>query len=92
MVWATASGLVVWTGILFPPGLAIYALLKWQGKWRLAAAAPVAALAVFFVPLILDWQRDATAVNLWGLLFVPVAMLLAIYSGMVVILYRREKT
>ena len=83
-------GLVIWSGILFSPALAVYALIKWRGRWRVAAALPLVALLAFFAPMIPAWIRDPTQNNLWGLILMPLAMLLAIYSGVVLILYRRR--
>jgi len=90
VILQAAIGIVVWSGILFPPALAIYALFKWRGGWRFAAALPVVVAAAFFAPLIPDWLHDPSAHGLWGLLFLPLAMLLAVYSGVVLIFWRRK--
>ena len=90
IVVSIAAAAVVWSGIVFPPALAVYALLKWHGWWRFLASAPLVVIVGFFAPLIPAWLRDSPAYSLWGLLFVPLGMLLAVYSGMVLILYRRR--
>ena len=82
--------LLIWGGTLFPIVAAIYGLIKWRGGWRVASAVPLAVLVIFFVPMIRDWMTDPTAHNLWGLVFIPLTMMLSAYSGVVVLLHRRR--
>lgn len=82
--------LIVWGGILFPIAAAIYGLIKWRGAWRLASAIPILVLFMFFAPLLADWRTDPTAHNLWGLIFIPLTMMLSAYSGVVVLLHRKR--
>jgi hypothetical protein len=78
-------GLCGWGGLLLPVGLAAYGLLKWRGRWRVAASIPLAVLVLFFAPLIADWLHDPAADNLWGLVFIPVGLLLFVYSAVVLV-------
>jgi hypothetical protein len=89
MGFGLIAGLVVWSGIVFPPALAIYALINWRGRWRIAAAVPGAMLVALFAPWMIR-LRDNPNSTLWGLVFVPMAMALAIFSGAVLLLYRRK--
>jgi hypothetical protein len=82
--------LIVWGAILFPIVSAIYGLVKWRGSWRLASAVPLLVLFLFFAPVVADWRKDPTAHNLWGLVFIPLTMLLSAYSGVVVLLHRKR--
>jgi hypothetical protein len=75
-----------WGGLVLPLGMAVYGVLKWRGRWRVAASVPLAVLMLFFAPLVADWLRDPTADNLWGLVFIPVGLLLFLYSTVVLVL------
>jgi hypothetical protein len=83
-------GICIWAGILLPIGMALWGLVKWRGGWRVAAAVPFAVLTAFFAPLINDWRTDPTAHNLWGLVFIPVALVLLVYSLVVIFMRRRR--
>ncbi len=83
---------VIWVGILSPIVIGIFGCIRWRGGWRVAAAAPLVVLVLFFAPLIRDWMRDPTAHNLWGLLFIPLSLVLCVYSGTLVVLHRRKRT
>jgi hypothetical protein len=64
-------------GVLIPPvlmalvlaciGAPVWALWKWRGGWRLAAAIPVAVMAFVIGRIIVDTSRDPTSHNLWPL-------------------------
>ena len=82
--------LLIPIGLLFPFVLAIYAGFKWEGRWRIAALIPFVVLVLFFAPMIPDWIRDPTSHNLWGLVFIPIAFLLCIYSTVILVLHRRR--
>jgi len=82
-------GLAIPIGMLLPFRLAYLALFKWQGGWRVAGLAPLAVLLVFFAPLAVDWSRDATSHNLWGLLFIPIGLLICAYGVVLAVLRRR---
>jgi hypothetical protein len=82
--------LIVWGAILFPVISSIYGLIKWRGGWRMASAIPLLVLVAFFAPLVPDWMKDGTSHNLWGLVFIPLSMILSAYSGVVVLLHRKR--
>ena len=42
-----------------------WALWRWRGGWRLAAAAPAALMAFVALRFVLDTARDPTSHNLW---------------------------
>jgi len=48
-------------------GAPVWALWKWRGGWRLAAAIPVAVMAFVIGRIIVDTSRDPTSHNLWPL-------------------------
>jgi hypothetical protein len=75
-----------WGGFVLPLGMAVYGLLKWRGRWKVAASVPLVVLVLFFAPLVADWQHDPTANNLWGIVFIPVGLLLFVYSSVVLVL------
>jgi hypothetical protein len=75
-----------WGGLVLPLGMAVYGLVKWRGRWRVAASVPLAVLVLFFAPLLADWQHDPTAHNLWGLVFIPVGLVLFVYTTVVLVL------
>ena len=72
--------LLIPIGLLFPFGMAFYGGFKWRGGWRIAALAPLGVLLLFFAPMEFDWMGDPTSHNLWGLVFVPISLLLCIYN------------
>ncbi|MDR3699399.1 MAG: hypothetical protein P4L56_07170 [Candidatus Sulfopaludibacter sp.] len=76
--------LLVWGAILFPIASGIYGLIKWRGFWRVASAVPVLMALLFLAPIL------ANPGGWWGLVFIPVAMLLSVYSGVVVLLHRKR--
>jgi hypothetical protein len=82
--------LILWGGILFPIVSAIYGIVKWRGPWRLASTVPLLVLVAFFAPMVPDWRKDPTAHNLWWLVFIPLTMLLSVYSGVLVLLHRKR--
>jgi hypothetical protein len=48
-------------GIVMP----LRSVWRWRGAWRLAAAAPIAAIAFVALRIIVDTWRDPTSHNLW---------------------------
>jgi hypothetical protein len=76
--------LLIWAAILFPMASGIYGLIKWRGSWRVASAVPVLAVLLFLVPIL------ANPGGGWGLVFIPLTMLLSAYSGVVVLLHRKN--
>lgn len=82
--------LIIWGAILFPVIASLYGLIKWRGGWRWASAIPLIVLAGFFAPMVPDWIKDSSSHNLWGLIFIPLTMVLTAYSGVVVLLHRKR--
>jgi hypothetical protein len=77
--------------VLFPPCLAIYALMRWRGRWRIAAAAPLLVTvpaAVSFWHVRRGWAGSAP---MSLLLYVLVALALSAYSAAVLTLYCNRK-
>ncbi len=48
-------------------GAPVWALWRWRGAWRLAAAVPVAVMAFVVGRIVVDTSRDPTSHNLWPL-------------------------
>jgi hypothetical protein len=46
-------------------GAPVWALLRWQGAWRIAAMLPAGLMAFVVLRLLLDTSRDPTSHNLW---------------------------
>jgi hypothetical protein len=57
---ALASGLFG----LFMPAWAVW---RWHGTWRMAAAVPAAMMAFVVLRIVVDWFRDTTSHNLFPL-------------------------
>ncbi len=83
-------GLAIPLGILLPLRLAYCALFKWSGGWRIAGIFPLLALVAFFAPLTVAWSRDPTSHNLWGLIFIPIGILLCVYSLVLLLMHRHH--
>jgi hypothetical protein len=83
LVWALFR--VVAIGLLGTIALPVYACFRWHGAWRWASFVPVGALALLVLPMVPDWAQDATSHNLWGLLLIPMELVMCPY--MVVLLY-----
>ena len=78
--------------VLFPPCLAIYALVRWRGRWRIAAAAPLLVTipaAVSYWHSRRGWTDSAPVSLLW---YVLLALLLGGYSVVVLTLYSNRKS
>jgi hypothetical protein len=45
--------------------LPVWAVRRWRGGWRLAAALPLAAIALVAARIVVDTARDPTSHNLW---------------------------
>ena len=43
----------------------LWAMRRWHGRWRLAAAAPLAVVAFVVLRILVDTARDPTSHNLW---------------------------
>jgi hypothetical protein len=77
--------------VLFPPFLAGWALIRWRGRWRNAAAVPllvVVPAALSFLHFRSGW---VAAGSVWPLLYVLLALALSAYSAVVLSLYSNRK-
>ena len=83
-------GLAIPVGVLLPFVLAYYGVFKWHGGWRVAGVIPIVVVFAFFAPLATDWARDPTSHNLWGLVFIPIGLLICAYSLVLVVVRRRH--
>ena len=81
--------LLIPIGLLFPFGMAFYGGFKWRGGWRIAALAPLGVLLLFFAPMEFDWMGDPTSHNMWGIVFIPISLLLSIYSVVLLLMHRK---
>jgi hypothetical protein len=80
-------------GLLIPPvlvtlvlaciGAPVWALWRWRGAWRLAAAVPVAVIAFVVGRIVVDTSRDPTSHNLWPL---EIIMFGAAGAGLILVL------
>jgi hypothetical protein len=86
----SAVGLAIPLGILLPFRLAYCALFKWSGGWRIAGILPLLVLVAFFAPLKADWSRDPASDNLWGLIFIPIGLLVCVYSLVLLLMHRHH--
>ncbi|MBL0143518.1 MAG: hypothetical protein IPP91_15750 [Betaproteobacteria bacterium] len=69
----------------------VWAIRRWQGGWRFAAALPLVAIAFVVARIVVDTARDPTSHNLWpfeilmaggaGLAFLAVAYLVKRLAG-----------
>ncbi|MGB9458218.1 MAG: hypothetical protein WCB12_19370 [Bryobacteraceae bacterium] len=84
-------GLCIWADVLLPPGLAIYALLRWRGGWRIAAAMPLLVVIPAAVSFYQSRRGGGPVSSLSILLYVLLALALCSYSVVVLILYLRRK-
>jgi hypothetical protein len=64
---ALVSGFMLLMGGVLISGFVLpaWALWKWQGGWRVAAAVPAALMAFVVLRIVWDTARDPTAHNLW---------------------------
>jgi len=65
-----------------------WALWRWRGGWRIAAAVPAAALLFVVLRIMVDGARDPTSHNLWPFEILQVAALSVVV--MVVLLVARR--
>ncbi|MGA2041690.1 MAG: hypothetical protein ABSH42_20605 [Bryobacteraceae bacterium] len=84
--WVVA--LCFFCDVLFPPCLAIYALILWRGRWRIAAGAPLLVV----IPAAASFLHLRSGLGtIWLLLYVLLALMLSAYSAMVLTLYCNRK-
>lgn len=57
--------ILVMLGVAF--GAPLWAMWRWHGYWRLAAALPAVAMASMMLWIAIGLMRDPTAYNLWPL-------------------------
>lgn len=48
-------------------GLEVWALLRWRGGWRIAAAIPLLVVGAWSARIVFEVTRDPTSHNLWPL-------------------------
>ncbi|HSE11855.1 MAG TPA: hypothetical protein VLB69_04385 [Rudaea sp.] len=65
-----------------------WAVWRWRGGWRLAAAAPAAMMAFVVLRLLIDTSRDPTSHNLWPF---EILMSGALSAGAMVVLFALRK-
>jgi len=83
-VFAWLVGLCLWADLLFPPGLAVYALIRWRGGWRVAAAAP---LVVVVPARLLYWPSLHRPDRASPFPYVALSLAVGIYSLIVLLKY-----
>jgi hypothetical protein len=87
--WLVA--LCFFADVLFPPCLAVYALIRWRGRWRNAAAAPLLVVVPAAVTFLHFRHGGAASGSIWLLLYVPLTLVLCTYSAGVLLLYSKRK-
>jgi hypothetical protein len=87
--WLVA--LCFFADLLFPPCLAVYALIRWQGRWRNLAAAPLLVVVPAAVSFLYLRQGQAAKGSLWLLLYVPLTLVVCTYSLAVAMLHSKSK-
>jgi len=80
-------GVCFMADVLFPPCLAIYALFRWRGGWRIAAAVPLAVAA----PAAVLFLRSQGSTSPARLLYVALSLVLCAYSGILLMKYINRK-
>ena len=88
-VFAWVVALCYWADLLFPPCLAVYALIRWRGRWRIFAAAPL-AVAIPAVAGFLYFRHVRSPNPILLLLYVAGTLGLSVYSAVVLTLYCRR--
>jgi hypothetical protein len=91
----TVSGWLValcfWADLLFPPCLGIYALIRWRGGWRVAAAVPLLVALPAAVTFLSTRHGEAGADSPSLLWYVPLSLVLCAYSATVLLRYLNRK-
>lgn len=64
-LFMTGFMLVVLALGVFGVAAPVWAIWRWSGAWRLAAALPVAMIAFVALRIVFDTSRDPTSHNLW---------------------------
>jgi len=65
VLFGSAFMLAVIALLLGGVGLPVWAVWKWRGAWRAAAAVPLAGMAFVIARILVDTARDPTSHNLW---------------------------
>lgn len=81
-------GLAVLACGLFGLFMPVWAVWRWHGGWRMAAAVPAAMMGFVIIRIVVDGLRDPTSHNLW-----PFEILMAgsLSLGMMTLLYLAHK-
>jgi hypothetical protein len=89
-VFAWFLALCYWADLLFPPCLAVYALIRWRGRWRILAAAPLLVVVPAAIAF-LRFRHERSPNSALLLLYVAATLGLCAYSAVVLLLYCRQK-
>jgi hypothetical protein len=66
-----------------------WALWRWRGGWRIAAAVPAAMMAFVVLRLLFDTARDPTSHNLWPFEILQVGALSAVVMLVLMVMRKR---
>jgi len=89
-IFAWVLALCYWADLLFPLCLAVYALIRWRGRWRILAAAPL-VVAVPAAAAFLHFRHEPSPSIIAILLYVAATLGLCAYSAVVLLLYSKRK-
>lgn len=79
-----------WTGVLPPLLFAVYAAIRWRGRWRVLAQIPLLCDILLFVGLIEDGIKDPDGVGMsMVFVFIPLSILWLFYL-LILFLARRH--
>lgn len=87
--WNLVIAIIVLAVTLASAALPLAALRQWPGSWRIAAIAPLAALALWIVIIVVSRLTDANSHRLWPFEIFSWAMLNMIYM-VAVMTYKRQ--
>jgi hypothetical protein len=78
-------GMVALGSLVVCMGWPIWGVVRWRGNWRIAAAVPLAAMALWGLKDAIDLARDPTSHNLLPFEFIEAAVISAPYMLVVTI-------
>ena len=91
IVFVWLVGLCFWLDLLFPPCLAVYALLRWQGRWRTLAVAPLAVIVPAAISFLIWNPGRSHGTSPWVFAYTVLALAVCAYSAGVLLMYTRSK-